>query len=142
MLTIYTNKKITVLNKFLKPFEYEKYIFSEHAYRRKYPFSFEGLALTEGYIKGRLKIVFCFDVVADYRKVGPAAVTRRHFLDLHCYLLGSRIDQFSPLEVEVSRRWQDALMFVGDIEVMQLQELVLASRVGLNFSADEVSDFH
>lgn len=110
---------------------------SETSERCKDRLPFQRLPLSECYIKGIV------DIVLKYRKrtIGHSRASDEcAIFHLHHCLPGFGIDDIHTPEKRLAPHWQDALMLVCDVEAVQIPQIVLPFREGLNFCTDKISD--
>lgn len=91
--------------------------------------SFKGLSLAECYVKGILNIILKYDFGT---RPGDAGAINKSAVYQLCYDSTVGVDNFGVRDECVAAHWQDALMLVSDIELMEVPQIVLPSNVRLN----------
>lgn len=98
---------------------------------------FKGLVLAEGYVKGII------DIVLEYRdraSGNDGRVAKSAVYHVGYDSAGVWVDDLGTGHKRVAAHWQDSLVLIGDVEPVQIPQIVLPSRVGLHLSTDEVPD--
>lgn len=113
----------------------QDYRVTKRAESRNYPFTLKWLSFAKSYIEGGIEVVLryhkliggeCAHVVV--RSAQSADNSHKH--------ASLWIADFNFLTEQLSRRWKDAMMLVSDVQLMEIEQSVLTSWVGLHLKAN------
>lgn len=84
--------------------------------------------------------MFCYEAIAPKPKGGVPEADERNIAYFSSHFTAGGVNDLGVLNVKLCRHWQDCLVLIGNIEPVEIEKLVLPSRVGLHLGFNVVDD--